>query len=286
MADVMSRRKFLRLTAAGIGGVGLSAITGSAYITKIEPDLIDITHVQIPLANLPKAFDGWTIAQISDLHLGDWTTRQRMINVVQQVNALAPDVIAITGDFVSVVTYDVVDDIRIALGGLKAREGVLAVLGNHDHWTHAPSVRAAIASTHVVRLLTNEHLTFKRNGETLYFAGVDDIWENQHNLDAALNGIPAKSPVVLLAHEPDYADEVAKTGRVGLQLSGHSHGGQVRLPGIGALVLPYLGEKYNMGRYDVNGLQLYVNRGIGMVRPLVRFNCRPEITLLTLVAQK
>jgi predicted MPP superfamily phosphohydrolase len=286
MAQVMSRRKFLRLTAAGIGGVGLSAITGSAYITQIEPDWLDITRVQIPLANLPAAFDGCTIAQISDLHLGDWTTRQRMINVVQQVNALSPEVIAITGDFVSVVTHDVVDDIRIALGGLKAREGVLAVLGNHDHWTHAPSVRAAISSTQVVRLLTNEHAAFKRGDETLYFAGVDDIWEKQHNLDAALNGIPPKSPVVLLAHEPDYADEVAKTGWVGLQLSGHSHGGQVRLPGKGALVLPYLGEKYNVGHYDVSGMHLYVNRGIGMVRPLVRFNCRPEITLLTLVARK
>jgi predicted MPP superfamily phosphohydrolase len=134
------------------------------------------------------------------------------------------------------------------------------------------------------RLLLNGHIALTREDATLYLAGVDDIWERQHDLSAALSGIPTNAPVVLLAHEPDYADEVTLTGKVGLQLSGHSHGGQVRLPLVGALELPWLGEKYDMGLYDVGGMALYVTRGVGMIAPHVRFNCRPEIAQIELVA--
>jgi len=111
---------------------------------------------------------------------------------------------------------------------------------------------------------------------------VDDVWERHADLEKALKGVPTGATVVLLAHEPDYADEVAADGRVSLQLSGHSHGGQVRLPFIGPPFLPYLGRKYPAGLYRVGEMWLYVNRGVGLVRPAVRFNCRPEVTLLRL----
>jgi uncharacterized protein len=130
--------------------------------------------------------------------------------------------------------------------------------------------------------MRNTNMTIQRCESNLSIAGVDDIWERQHNLSKALDGIPTHSPVILLAHEPDYADEVTKTKSVALQLSGHSHGGQVRLPIKGALILPYLGQKYDMGLYDVDGMALYVNRGLGMIAPYVRFGCRPEITQITL----
>jgi predicted MPP superfamily phosphohydrolase len=155
---------------------------------------------------------------------------------------------------------------------------VLACLGNHDHWTDADAVAGA---------LTDAGITVLRNAarevaDGLWVAAVDDVWERYADLEKALEGVPAGATVVLLAHEPDYADEVAADGRVSLQLSGHSHGGQVRLPFAGPLVLPYLGRKYPAGLYRVGEMWLYVNRGVGLVSPAVRFNCRPEVTVLRL----
>jgi predicted MPP superfamily phosphohydrolase len=281
MAQTISRRKFLTYASSSVLGVGTVGIGGTAWATRVEPFALETTTTTIPLPNLPPAFDGLTIAHISDLHFGDFMTREGIAAVIEGVNALQPDVIAVTGDFVSIILDDTPALITDTLAALHAREAVVAVLGNHDHWTDAPTVAHAVRQSGA-RLLLNEHMLLQRNDAALYFAGVDDIWEQQHDLDTALSGIPANAPVVLLAHEPDYADEVTEMGKVGLQLSGHSHGGQVRLPFIGAPRLPWLGEKYDMGLYDVDGMALYVTRGVGMVRPHVRFNCRPEIALITL----
>ena len=283
MPERISRRKFLTYTGGSVLGVGLMGIGGAAWVTRIEPQWFEVTSTAVRLPNLDPHFDSLTIAHISDLHLGDWMTRERIWGVVEQVNALHPDVIAITGDFVSRIWSSTPLDIVETLGRLQAREAKVAVLGNHDHWTNARVVGQAVHDAGI-RLLLNEHVALRRGDAALYIAGVDDIWERQHDLDAALAGVPENTPVVLLAHEPDYADAVAATGRVGLQLSGHTHGGQVRLPLVGALELPYLGEKYDMGLYDVNGMALYVTRGVGMIAPHVRFNCRPEIARLELVA--
>ena len=133
-------------------------------------------------------------------------------------------------------------------------------------------------------LLPNRHIALSRGDASLYIAGVDDIWVKKQNLDGALAGIPPDSAVVLLAHEPDYADKVAASQRVGLQLSGHTHGGQIRIPGWGAPVLPWLGKKYDAGLFHIDGMALYVNRGLGMIPPYVRINCRPEITHITLTS--
>jgi hypothetical protein len=263
--------------------MGLVGIGGATWVTRIEPYAVEVTYTSIPLPHLDPRFDGTTLVQISDLHLGDWMTLERMQGIVEQVNELQPDIIAVTGDFVSRIWDSTPGEITQILRSLKAREAVVATLGNHDHWTNARTVGQAVLESGV-SLLTNANIALHREDASLYIAGVDDIWERQHDLDVALAGIPQKSPVVLLAHEPDYADEVALTGRVGLQLSGHSHGGQVRLPGRGAMILPTLGEKYDMGLFDIDGMALYVNRGVGMVAPHVRFNCRPEITHITLTA--
>jgi hypothetical protein len=136
-------------------------------------------------------------------------------------------------------------------------------------------------------MLTEAGITVLRNAAReveagLWVAGVDDVWEQHADLDDALAGVPAGAAVVLLAHEPDYADTVAADGRVGLQISGHSHGGQVRWPLFGPPILPYLATKYYTGQYQVGDMWLYVNRGVGLISPAVRFNCRPEVTFLTL----
>jgi predicted MPP superfamily phosphohydrolase len=245
---------------------------------------LEITRLRVALPNLPRAFDGLTLVQVSDLHMGEWMTLSRMQYVAEQVNALRPDVIALTGDFVGALRADTPSELSRSLRALRAREGIFGVLGNHDHYTHAPTVRRAIRNAGNVQLLSNENAIIERGEQRLYIAGLDDIERNQHDLPQALNGIPHSAAVILLAHEPDYADEVAKTGRVGLQLSGHTHGGQVRVPGIGAPVLPVLGRKYPMGLYVVDDLLLYVNRGVGMVSLYLRVNCRPEITHITLTS--
>ena len=133
-----------------------------------------------------------------------------------------------------------------------------------------------------VNVLANEHVNWRHGGQALYLAGVDDVWCGKNDLDRAVNGIPANAVVVALVHEPDYADIVARDSRILLQLSGHSHGGQVRIPFVGALYFPTWGKKYTAGQYQIADLALYVNRGIGMVGWPIRVACRPEITLFTL----
>ncbi len=278
----LSRRHFLKLAAGGISGLSLVGIGGATYTTRVEPYRIGVTHVRVALPHLSPAFEGFTIAHISDLHMGEWITQEQLASMVTLVNALQPDFVALTGDIASRRYVGLQGEITALLDSLRAREGVAVTLGNHDHWLHAPTIRQAVLDSQAA-LLWNTHTEVERGEERLYIAGVDDVWEREADLIEALEEVPLEPvPTVLLAHEPDYADYVAENGRIGLQLSGHSHGGQVRLPGIGAPVLPRLGEKYDQGLYQIGALQLYVNRGIGMTSPHVRFNCPPEITLITL----
>jgi len=284
MAGKLSRRRFLRTVGGSVLGLGATAIGGTAWITKVEPQLVETTYLTLPLANLPPAFDGITLVQVSDWHLADWMTLDHMLEIAHQANDLQPDILVMTGDFLTWFGSTTYDDITRSMSAFTAKESVLAILGNHDHWTDAAKVAEAVGKATNTVLLLNEHVVLTRGNDHLYIAGVDDIWEKKNDLDRALAGIPVDSAVILLAHEPDYADEVALSLRVGLMLSGHSHGGQVRLPFIGALVTPYLGRKYDMGLYKVGNMTLYTNRGVGMLSPNVRFNCRPEITHFTLKA--
>ena len=279
----LSRRDFLKFAVRSTGLLAATSAGGLAYTMVIEPHAVQVREVEVQPRGLPPAFDGLRIAHITDLHMGSWTTADHLAHVVKMIHDRKPDVVAITGDFVTHIYSQTLNDLVRGLSDLRAESGVYAVLGNHDHWTDAVAVSAAVERAGIT-LLTNRHIPIRRGGETLYIAGVDDIWEGLHDLDAALDGIPAEGCVVLLAHEPDYADAVNADGRVAMQLSGHSHGGQVRLPFIGAPVLPYLGTKYDLGRYDLDNLMLYVNPGIGMLDLSVRFGCPPEISVFTLQA--
>ncbi|MBN1287404.1 MAG: metallophosphoesterase [Anaerolineae bacterium] len=279
----LSRRGFLRASLYGALGLSSTALGGVFYTTQVEPDWLDVTRVCFTVPGLAPAFDGYTIAQISDVHLGDWMTRARLRHVIDVTLEQAPDLAVVTGDFVSLLDEEVYTTIAEEFTRLRGADGGVAILGNHDHWTDAPTVSAAVRESGLM-LLRNAHHVVERGGDALYIAGVDDIWEEQHDLNAALEGIPAGAPVVLLAHEPDYADAVAADGRVSVQLSGHTHGGQVRLPFVGGFVLPYLGQKYKHGYYCVGDMHLYTNVGVGLVRPAVRFLCRPEVALATLHA--
>jgi uncharacterized protein len=274
---LLTRRRFL-------GGMAISMASGmavSVYASIIEPSWLDVTHIDLPLGKLPDAFAGFTIAQISDLHFGPFIQPPHIDPVIDQVLALHADAIVITGDLVSRISHGEPDMIVQTLSRLRADHGVFAILGNHDWWSGARVVTKALQRAGIT-VLSNCHHAWQRSGQRLSLAGVDDVWCGKHDLTAALRGIPADETVIALVHEPDYADEVANDPRVVLQLSGHSHGGQVRVPFGGALRLPSWGKKYPCGRYRIRDLTLYTNRGIGVVSWPVRFACRPEVTLFTL----
>jgi len=158
------------------------------------------------------------------------------------------------------------------------------VLGNHDHWAAAWQVRRSLERAGIRELRNQGHL-WQRARARLALVGVDDAWERQADWAAAREAVPPGVPAILLLHEPDFADQVAEMGVFSLQLSGHSHGGQVKLPGLGPLILPPYGAKYPEGRYQVGSLTLYTNRGLGMIMPQVRLFCPPEITVIELVAE-
>jgi uncharacterized protein len=275
-----SRRKFLRLLAS-LALVPAAGGGGYLYATRLEPGWVEVTEVALTLPRLDAAFDGFRLVQISDLHYDlAWMTAERLQAVVDLVNVQVADAIALTGDFVSSGLTDAKREALVDSLG-KLNKPTYAVLGNHDHWTAPQRVREIMRRTRMEDM-SNRVITLRRGAAALHLAGVDDIWENQQRLEVVLKALPATGAAILLAHEPDYADTSAATGRFDLQLSGHSHGGQVRLPLLGAPILPWLGQKYPAGLYHVGTMAQYTNRGLGMVRPHVRFNCRPEITVFTL----
>jgi hypothetical protein len=264
--------------------LGVLLLGGLVYVRKVEPEDVEVVPVSLVLPRLDAAFEGYRIAQISDIHADGWMTPGRVLSLVNLVNAEAPDLVAITGDFATYSRFRSL--IRHAsrlvapLRRLRATDGVVAVLGNHDHKTDARTVRRVLAASGVIEL-HNAVLTLRRGGESLYLCGVDDLKEGAPRLDLALERLSEEGAAVLLAHEPDFADESVATGRFDLQLSGHSHGGQVGVPLLRYPFLPKLSRKYPTGLYRVGDMFLYTNRGLG-AHPRFRFNCRPEITVFTL----
>jgi len=239
-------------------------------------------RLELTLPRLAATFDGYRIVQIGDLHLDDWSKPERLDRTAEMVNEERPDLVVVTGDFASYSARRL-DTGRLvgALRRLSAPDGVLAILGNHDYLTDAKLIRQCIREAGLTELI-NEVVTLERGGSELHVAGIDDVMEGRSRLDLVLGELPESGAAVLLAHEPDFADVAAATGRFDLQLSGHSHGGQVRVPLLGRAVLPPFSQRYTRGLHRVGGMLVYTNRGLGTVHARLRFGCRPEITALTL----
>jgi uncharacterized protein len=253
----------------------------SIYVHKIEPNWLEVTQIDVGLPKLDRAFDGYRIVQITDLHAGDGIDRAQLERVVATVNAQTPDLIVITGDLVSRLPRQHVE-LLDTLARLHPRDRTLSVLGNHDVYNDPTPIRVAIQQAGII-LLENTIYTIQRDLATLHIAGVGDVFAQQARLDRVLAQLPPTGAAIMLAHEPDFADDTAATGRFGLQLSGHSHGGQIRIPFYGGY-LPEYARKYPLGRYQVGNMIQYTSRGIGMIKLYARFNCRPEISVFTLVA--
>lgn len=280
-----SRRHFLQ---AGVLGVASLAL----YSGELERHWVDVTRHEIVLRSLPFAFEGLRIAQISDIHMDEYTEPYFLHQVVDKINALKPDVVLMTGDFISErpcprsFALGAAWQCAEILDELHCRQRY-AALGNHDVNVGSFEVTEALAA-HGIRVLKNEHLPLERGDARIWLAGVDDPGAGHPDPEKA---IPVSirhrpdEPVLLMCHAPDFADtlSLSSAGRaVDLMLSGHTHGGQICLPILGAMALPAMGKKYVQGWFRFDGMQLYVNRGIGTVGVPFRFDCRPEISVFTL----
>lgn len=276
-----TRRRFLC-------GAGLAAAGMAFYSAEIARHEISVLTHTIPIRNLPPAFQGFRIVQVSDIHYDEYTEPYFVHHIIDHVNALAPDLVTLTGDYISFTpmprdyVLGAMHRCAAALSRIACTQRY-AVMGNHDSFLGAPTIAPILAAVDIP-LLVNQHAPIERSGERLWLAGVHDPVTHVPDLDATIPARP-DAPVILMSHGPDYADTVAAHPRgpfVDLMLSGHSHGGQVRFPIVGALHTPVGGQKYVEGLFHIGGMQLYVNRGIGTVGLPIRLNCPPEITLFTL----
>jgi predicted MPP superfamily phosphohydrolase len=286
----LSRRSFMKgLIIAGLAGldVMLLAQNGRLYAKKIEPFWLEVTQVRLKLPRLPKSFSGFRMAQISDMHVGGWMTAQRAADYFKIVMDLSPDAVAITAILLwaMVGAQCATEDrkTRSGPGGDNPTDPGSGVLGNHDYIYDSAAITNMLQQAGVI-YLNNSVSVIRHGDDVLHIAGVDDVMEGRPELDDVLKKLPSSDCSILLVHEPDFADKSSSTGRFDLQISGHSHGGQVVLPFIGPPILPDMAHKYPSGLYRVGKMLLYTNRGAGMTQPYVRFNCRPEITVFTLEA--
>lgn len=282
----LTRRDFLRVLRVAAIDLGVVIAGGAAWSYFIEPALPQVENVRLRLPRLMPAFFGIRLAQISDIHMGGWMNAERFAHVVELTTRENPDILLLTGDFL--IGHDVdsnleeqLQEIINVLSPVTKTVPTFGILGNHDYWTDHRAVREMLASC-AVKELSNSVFTLSRNSETLHLCGVDDVWEGHARLDQVIDSLKDSSAAILLAHEPDFADVSAPTNRFDLQVSGHSHGGQIVFPFIGPPILPHLGQKYPSGLYQVGNMLQYTNRGVGMARLPVRFNCPPEITIFHL----
>lgn len=285
---MLTRRQFLYGGAAAAAGIGVAA---DGYL---ETYRVQLRKVEVPLKRLPEAFDGFTIAQLSDFHYEERFSVFAIRKAVELVNTLRADLVALTGDFITVGMFESSSHARrhaheaaapcaAVLSRIQGRMGKFAVLGNHDAFANATLVTGALESAGIP-VLNNRSVPIEKASARFWLAGIEDALEARPDIGAAIKKIPFGEAIVLLAHEPDFADEAA-LNPVDLQLSGHSHGGQIWMPGLGAPWLPPLARNYPRGLYKVENLILYTNIGIGTIRAPIRINCVPEVTLITLRAR-
>jgi hypothetical protein len=273
------RRQFVK----GLAAAGLTALSGAAaYASLWEPFNYEVTETDIFIRGLPEKFDGLRIAQVTDVHHSQLVPLAEVRRVVELANAARPDLVVLTGDYTT-SRRGYIEPCAEALGELRAPEGVWAVLGNHDHYNDAELTTRALVRRGI-GVLSNANTVLRRGGDELQLAGVDDWGWGQADWARTLRGIDTSRPILLLSHEPAVLD-LPETSGLSLILSGHTHGGQVRLPFVGAPARFVEEFRYLSGLYERGGTQLYVSRGTGLTGLPVRVGARPEIALLRLRAQ-
>jgi predicted MPP superfamily phosphohydrolase len=273
----LTRRSFLKLSALAAGGLAL-------YAAEIARHELSVEQHALHLPRLPETFRGMRVVQISDFHYAEFSEGYFLRDMVERVNRLRPDMVLLTGDFVSFGPLPKSFARRHAAGCAEILSKIecplrYAIMGNHDCSVGEKYVIGPLRENGIPVLL-NQAVPLERGGQRLWLAGLDSADQGKSRPEQAIPRAGGE-PVIVLAHEPDILPEIAKY-KADLVLSGHTHGGQVRLPFLPPLVLPPLGKKYVQGLFHYGDTQLYVNRGIGTVGLPIRLNCPPEITVLTL----
>ena len=254
--------------------------------TKFKPELFDLVNVNVKINDLPFTFHNYRIINLTDIHLGQWISPEYLNGVADYVNSLNPDMITLTGDYVSYILEGYENDLLDSFKKLKAKDGKFAVLGNHDHWAGAEEIRKILKKSNIVDL-SNDVFTIEKDGEKLNISGVDSLTVGADDLDKVLEKLPHDGASILLVHEPDFAKISSKTNRFDLQMSGHSHGGQLVIPGVETT--PFrcsYSIKYPVGAYKVNNMFQYTSKGLGTNSFWIRVNCKPEITQFYLKTTK
>ncbi len=282
----MNRREFLR---AGVVVAALPPATSLAYGSFYEPFLLNVQRYPLALKNLSPEFHGLKIVQISDTHYGPYVSLDQLKSVVEQANALQPDVVFLTGDYVSKSRTFIREGVKV-FEKLTPRLGMFAVLGNHDHWEGADETRMELRKIGAL-VIDNQRLFLKPAGEITAFepqdqpalaiCGVGDFWEDSMEFEVVLHGIRPNTPRLLLSHNPDSADKLPKGLRCDAIFSGHTHGGQINLPGLPNMS-PVKNKDYTGGYCQGPFCPVYVSRGVGMSVLPYRMNVPPEISLFTL----
>ncbi|WP_226034559.1 metallophosphoesterase [Aquibacillus saliphilus] len=280
----MDRRSFLKKLAAST-----LALLGSGggtyyYAREIEPSMLTIHQEKITSPKIIDSFNQFTIAQFSDTHIGFHYTLDQFAELVTTLNDQKPDVVVFTGDLVDAPNEFNWDNQLIKiLSSIKAPYGKFWIYGNHDHGGYGTEIVKEAMDKGGFTLLKNTNTIVSKNGKSIALVGLDDAMLGSPDIDQALDNLDSTLLTIVLVHEPDYAD-IVKNYPVDVQLSGHSHGGQIQIPFLGHLYTPSLAEKYVEGKYTFSNapLELHVSRGIGTTRLPYRFLCRPEITLFQL----
>ena len=273
-----SRRRFLRQLTGGLFTLGTGT---AAYSTAWERRNPVLVQSSLPCPRLRESQHGIKVLHLSDLHADDWTPAVVIERAVELAHQAAPDLIVFTGDFIT-ANPDRLVSLAKDLRGLRAPLGIYACLGNHDVWHGRARVSSALTQLGI-RPLINESLRLQAPGGPLWITGLDSAWAGQVDLQSALRHWNPTEPNLILLHEPDAADMLDGHHIAAVQLSGHTHGGQVRAPWFGAIQTPHMGDKYILGHYRVGDMHLHVNPGLGTMGVPFRFLCRPEVSLHTLV---
>lgn len=240
---------------------------------------IEVTRHEVFVPDLPRAFDGYRIAFLTDTHVASFMRRGLYREAVAQTMRFAPDLILLGGDFVSFERH-IPLMAEVLLTDLQARDGIYAVLGNHDYWANADGVVAAMTARDV-RFLINRAIVLARDGERILLGGIDEIYRGKPDVDAVFARADPAMPRIVVSHHPDIVDLLDDV-RIDLLVCGHTHGGQIRFPFFGSIVVPSQHEaRYASGFHRVGGVLLYVSRGIGAIPPL-RILCKPEVATFTL----
>jgi uncharacterized protein len=269
----MNRRKFLKTACYGCA----SALLAS-YPVFIERHWVQINRYRIAVPNLPKAFNGFRVVHLTDLHLGFLVSKAFVENVIHKANRLKPDMIVCTGDYVHARNSTIeIDTVWPMMSKLRANYGVYSILGNHDHW--ADTERSLQWLQRSGQNIRHTCKPVYKGGERIIIGGAGDYWEDELNIDECFANSDEGDCRILLTHNPDSVDTAFETP-LSLILSGHTHGGQVSIPFYGPPMLPVKNKRYSSGLIDTEKGNLFISKGIGWSIYPIRFNCYPEIAVL------